>query len=83
MQGGRWPAETNPLQELLEFRNAQTSIVYDSSHRVSVDGVCPRYCDDPLPVGHYDVFALPRDPETVPFKSFHSPLMIYPGETRH
>ena len=71
------------LQKFLEFLNTETCICYDSTHGISVDGVCSGYSDNPFPICHRDMLALSRYPETGFLKSLYSPLMIYPWQAGH
>jgi hypothetical protein len=58
------------LQKVLELFNTQTCIVYDSSHRISIDGICSGYRNNSFAIGHRDMFALPCDPEAGFLKCF-------------
>ena len=51
-------------KELPELIDRQASVPSDTAHRVCVDWVVARYCDDSPSIRHDDVLAFPRDLET-------------------
>lgn len=52
------------LEQLLEFLNRQTGVLYDTTHRVRIDRVGPRDRQNTRPVRHNDVLTLSYDTES-------------------
>ena len=50
-------------EQVLEFLDGQASVFDDPSHGEGVDGGCARDDNDPLAIGHRDVFTLADHPQ--------------------
>lgn len=75
--------EVSKLEQPLEFIYAQASILNNSGHRICVYRIRSGNGDNPVTIGHRNVFSLPGNPESCFLKSSHSSLVIYPGQARH
>jgi hypothetical protein len=61
----------------------QAGILNDAAHRIRIDRVVARNCEDAATVTHHDVLALADDLETSFFQRSDSPKMINPWNPRH
>src|SRR5207344_65224 len=51
------------LEQLAELLDSEPGITNKTTHRECVDWIVTRNGENPLPVGHHDMFALARNPE--------------------
>ena len=66
-------------KQFLEFINAQTGILNNTSHSVGIYGVCSGNGDNSIAVGHCNVLALPDNPNPVFLKAFTALWWFIPG----
>ena len=70
------------LEQLPELLNREAGITDDTAHGEGIDRVVTGNGENTLPIGHYDVLALARDPETGLFERAHCIEVIDSGQLR-
>ena len=67
----------------MELFDREPGIANKTTHRERVDWIVPGEGENPLSIGHHDVLALARDPESGLFEGSHSIEMIDAGNLGH
>ena len=71
------------LQLFLEFIDVHAGIFDNTCHSKGINRICTGNSNDPLPIGHCNVFSFTNNSETCLLKGLDSPLMIYAWQFRH
>jgi hypothetical protein len=69
--------------KFLEFVKRQAGISDNTAHGKCIHGICARYGQNPLTIGHCDVLSFSYNPEAALFKCLDGSLVVDSGKFRH
>lgn len=79
----KWMKRGRMSDKFFELVNSQPRISDNPAHGEGIHGICARDGQNPLAIGHGDMFSCSNNPEPAFFKSFNGSLVVDPGKLRH